>query len=535
VGESRGADWRMEECGSDELWCGMRLFTHLRFVLLPLLGAVATGSANPVVVEDDFSSGDRGWQAFFVDHPPGVESAWGMSAGLRPLPSELGRAGSGFMITGNNHSDDLGMVLKKQLGPADGIQAGQTYWLDFEIQVASNAPSGAVGVGGSPGDSVYLKAGGSVTEPDRVLHPEDNHLRPTINVGFQSVGGPAATVSGVIANGRDAGAPAQFVALSRTHRHGFPVRADANGRLWLLVMTDSAFEGPTTLYYLRIRTTLTPVVLGDGSGIVNLSTRAVVYPGDGALIAGFVAEGPGSGGLVVRGVGPFLKEFGVDDALADPRIEVVRGNGVQVAGNDDWGAAPNLHALRMAMGAAGAFPLFAGSKDAAVLVNGLAGAHTAIMRGSGEATGVGLVEVYAVPSSGRSTRLVNLSARARAGEGEAGIFAGLVIQGPHPERVLIRAIGPGLAAHGVSDPAVDPILTLYRDDDIIATNLAWGAINSAAEVESATTSAGAFPLANGSRDAALVVTLEPGAYTLTVEEAQAASIRTALVEVYWIP
>ena len=512
-------------------------FTSVRFSLgfLTLLGVMATGSANPIVVDDDFSIGDRGWAAFFVDHPPGVESAWGMTAGLRPLPSELGRPGSGFMITGNNHSDDLGMVLKKQLGPADGVQAGQTYWLDFEIQFASNAPSGAVGVGGSPGDSVYLKAGASATEPDRVLYPEEDHLRPNINVGFQSIGGPAATVTGVIANGRDAGAPAQFVALSRTHRHGFPVRADATGRLWLLVMTDSAFEGPTTLYYLRIRTTLTPVVLGDGSGIVNLSTRAMVYPGDGALIAGFVAEGPGSGGLVVRGVGPFLKEFGVDEALDDPRIEVVRGNGDRVAENDNWGAAANVDALRMAMGAAGAFPLFEGSKDAAVLVNGLVGAHTAVMRGSGDATGVGLVEVYAVPSSVRSTRLVNLSARARAGQGESGIFAGLVIQGPHPERVLIRAIGPGLAAHGIGDPANNPILTLYRDDDIIATNLAWGEINSGVEVGAATNAAGAFPLAAGSRDAALVVTLEPGAYTLTVEEADAASTRTALVEVYRVP
>src|SRR5690606_2523779 len=108
---------------------------------------------------------------------------------------------------------------------------------------------------------------------------EENHLRPSVNVGFQSQGGPAATVVGVIANGRDATDPAQFVALTRGHRHGFPVRADAGGRLWLLVMTDSAFEGPTTLHYLRIRATLTPVELGGGAGLINLSTRGRVYPG----------------------------------------------------------------------------------------------------------------------------------------------------------------------------------------------------------------------------------------------------------------
>jgi hypothetical protein len=512
----------------------MSLFTTIRFWLSIAIVSAAVETASSAVVDYDFTTSDQGWVAFFVDHPPGVESAWRLDAGLRPLPDELGRPGTGFMLTGNNHSDDLGMALKKQLGPADGIQPGVTYRLDFEIQFASDAPSGAVGVGGSPGDSVYLKAGASVTEPEPVLDPGDDHLRPNVNVGFQSLGGPAATVVGVIANGRAAGQAPQFVALTRTHRHRFPVRADAAGRLWLVVMTDSAFEGPTTLYYMRIRVTLTPVELGEGAGIANLSTRAQVYPGDGALIAGFVVAGTEPGRYLMRGVGPSLQAFGIDDALVDPRIGVMSDGGL-VVGNDDWGAAPDVDALRAAMSSVGAFPLVEQSRDAAILVERTAGVHTAVMQGADETVGVGLVEVYALPASGRSARLVNLSTRARAGVDAAAIFAGVVIQGPHPERVLLRAVGPGLAGHGITDPAVNPVLNLYRGNELIATNSAWGEINSGEEVAAATAAAGGFPLAAGSRDAALVVTLEPGVYTLTVEEANSASTRTVLVELYSVP
>src|SRR5690606_36376191 len=80
----------------------------LRGVLfLVALGVIASsGHGQPVVVDDDFSNGALGWSGFFVDHPPGVEEAWQMEAGMRPLPEELGIAGTGFMITGNNHSDD---------------------------------------------------------------------------------------------------------------------------------------------------------------------------------------------------------------------------------------------------------------------------------------------------------------------------------------------------------------------------------------------------------------------------------------------
>ncbi|MGH8018957.1 MAG: hypothetical protein ACREIA_11805 [Opitutaceae bacterium] len=513
---------------------------HLSFPFLILAIAAGPGPAfaavaSSVVIEDDFSTGSHGWTAFFLDHPEGVEDEWEMHAGLRELPQELARPGTGFMITGNNHSDDLGMALEKRLSPDDGLVPGQTYWVDFEIDFASNAPSGAFGVGGSPGDSVYLKAGASATEPGGVLDPEDGHIRPTINVGFQSVGGPAASSAGVIANGRDAAEPAQFVALSRVHRHRFPVRAGAAGQLWLLVMTDSAFEGPTTLYYLRIRASLTPVDIGDGSGIVNLSSRARVHPGDGALIAGFVVQGEGPGSCVVRVVGPSLADHGIADPLGDPRLRLFHASDVLLMENDDWPAFPALEALRAAMAGAGAFPLRENSSDAAVVAELGAGIYTAVASGGDDIPGTGLIEIYAVPAEDRAGRLVNLSTRANIGETAGNIITGLVIGGPHPERVLLRAAGPALAAHGVANPAVDPVLTLYSGETVIATNQAWEKINAGEEIAAAAAEAGAFLFAEGSRDAALLVALAPGSYTLVVEEAEITPARTALVEVYSVP
>lgn len=509
----------------------------IRFLWLGLVSSLFTGAAAaaPIEIDDHFATGEHGWSAFFVDHPPGVEEDWDMAAGLRPLPEELGTTDTGFMITGDNHSDDLGMALKKRLGPEDGIVAGQTYWVEFAITFASNAPDGAIGVGGSPGSGVYLKAGASAIEPEPVLEAATQHLRPNVNVGFQSLGGPAATVSGNIENGRDANLPAQFVTLTRQHRHRYPVRAGDDGSLWLLVLTDSAFEGPTTLYYQRIQATLTPVALGDGSGVVNLSTRARVGTGEQRLLAGFVLAGEGASPYLIRGIGPGLEPFDVPDVLPDPRLVLLRGGTEPIASNDDWSTSPDRAALLADTAKAGAFPLADPSADAALRAELPPGLYTALVEGATEQPGTGLVELYAVPEAGRTTRFVNLSTRGPAGSGATALIAGLQIAGTQPERLLIRAVGPGLAEFNIADPVTDPVLTLYAGQQPIATNHDWEVVNASAEVAAAAAAAGAFPLQPGSKDAALVITLEPGTYTIMVEDGQPDAARTALVEVYRLP
>ena len=133
---------------------------------------------------------------------------------------------------------------------------------------------------------------------------------------------------------------------------------------------------------------------------------------------------------------------------------------------------------------------------------------------------------------GSRSPFVNLSTRGHVGTGDAIMIAGLVIDGPEPKRVLIRAVGPGLVAQGVPDAVTDPKLTLVdANHATVASNDNWGSSAEASEIRAAAVQVGAFALAQDSRDAAILVTLEPGLYTALVDGVNGAE-GVALVEAY---
>jgi hypothetical protein len=225
-------------------------------------GPLAACAAPPLEVSFDFRDGGQGWEAGFSDYYVGQESEMNLEAGIRDLPEEVGE-GTGFWLHGTNRSDDLFMFLKRRLGPEDGIGANRTYKLRFTLTFASNAPSGCMGIGGPPGEAVTLKAGATGVEPLAVV---DDGGAVTMNVdkGNQAAGGPAASVVGNIANGIDCDdvpdlSNAPYVSLRRVHWHDCIAESNADGELWLLVGTDSGFEGSTGLYYQRIDVRLLPV------------------------------------------------------------------------------------------------------------------------------------------------------------------------------------------------------------------------------------------------------------------------------------
>lgn len=222
---------------------------------------IAQQTTPPVSLSFDFRNGPSGWQAGFADYPPATDNGfYELRAEMRNLPAELNQSETGFYIQGNNHSDDLFMFLKRRLGPADGIIAEQRYQLYFTITFASNAQSGCVGAGGSPGDSVGLKAGGTPIEPLAIMD-SSGWLR--MNVPKDSpggLGGSAASGVGPIANGLPCDIRSMpYVSLQRNHLHGTVVTANSSGELWLLLGTDSGFEGLTALYYQRIDALLVPI------------------------------------------------------------------------------------------------------------------------------------------------------------------------------------------------------------------------------------------------------------------------------------
>jgi hypothetical protein len=203
----------------------------------------------------DFAQSDFGWAAGFADYPSDVDpDFYELQSDYRSRPANLGSAGSIF-ISGHNHSDDLFMFIKK---PLDGLSSKTLYRLIFHVELASQYPTGLGGIGGSPGDSVWLKAGASPIEPTTVVD-ETNWYRMNIDQGAQSNSGRDALVLGTIAKPEDG--TFDYALIQRDNAIN-PMYAwtSASGRLWLLVGTDSGFEGATSLYYTKIIVELEPVL-----------------------------------------------------------------------------------------------------------------------------------------------------------------------------------------------------------------------------------------------------------------------------------
>ncbi len=297
--------------------------------------------------------------------------------------------------------------------------------------------------------------------------------------------------------------------------------------------TDLAGAQPATLARLQtgLAAALTRSLSAEPAGdatITNLSARAAVGGTAGTPILGFVVTG-GSKQLVVRGVGPALTNFGVTGFLPDPFLELRRGPSV-LQTNDNW-----LASDAAAIAATGAFALPAASRDAALVGHFPAADYTAqISSAVAGASGVALVEIYDTGAGSTAARLANASARAFVGTGDSILIPGIAVGGNGAAGLLIRAAGPALGKFGVTDALADPVLTLYRGNDPIATNDNWGTATNAAQVTATAAAAGAFAFEPGSRDAALLTTLPAGTnYTVQVS-GRNNTTGTVLVEFYLV-
>jgi hypothetical protein len=266
---------------------------------------------------------------------------------------------------------------------------------------------------------------------------------------------------------------------------------------------------------------------------VNLSILTSLTSATDSFTFGVVVGGAGTLGakpLLVRAAGPSLIPLGVGDVLQDPKLEFFSGS-AKIGENDNWGGSA---ALSAAMAQVGAFPFSsATSRDAAISLPSLAsGGNSARISGSG--AGTVIAELYdATPQGGftaTTPRLVNVSVLKHLG---SGVTAGFVVGGSTSRRVLIRAVGPtlGNAPFNVPDVVADPQLALFSGPTQVSANDNWGGTG---ELTAAFAQVGAFPLPATSRDAALLVTLQPGSYTVQVNGI-GGTTGVALVEVYEVP
>jgi hypothetical protein len=264
------------------------------------------------------------------------------------------------------------------------------------------------------------------------------------------------------------------------------------------------------------------------SRLSNISARTLAGNGDKTLVAGFVVAGSGVKPLVVRAVGPTLANFGVVNPMVDPDISVLSRTSALIASNADWGNSPALAALASQVGA---FALTTGSKDAAVQISVSPGSYTAIVGGGLSTPAMALVEIYDTEGgAGSGSRISNISTRGQIASGDA-MIAGFVISGDVRKRVLIRAVGPTLSSFGLSGVLADPKIDVFADGTLIASNNDWTERAVAAQVSSVSSAVGAFPLTPNGKDAATVLQLPPGSYTVQVSGV-GSSAGTALVEIY---
>ena len=260
-----------------------------------------------------------------------------------------------------------------------------------------------------------------------------------------------------------------------------------------------------------------------------LSARAPAGTGEQTLILGFVFAGGGKPTLV-RGVGPGIST--VSGYMMDPQLRVYTSGSVEVASNDDW---PGSQELMDAFVQTGAGALDPASKDAALLQNLTGNVYTAHVSGANGTTGVALAEAYDADFSDKTKRLTALSVRNQVGVDDAILIAGFVIAGDAPKQVIVRGVGPGIST--VNGYLRDPQLQVWKLNTVTGKwtlsgeNDDW---DHTPETAALFQSAGMGALGSDSKDAALVLTLEPGIYT-----AQVAGVgRTTgvgVVEIYEAP
>lgn len=191
----------------------------------------------------------------FADFPKGQEKFFELQfKNDAQLPHEINTSLKGLKISGNNHSDDLFMYAYKKV---TGLKPNTTYHVSFSLEFASNAPEGSMGVGGSPGDSVYVKIGAVSHKPRRYVEGS-NYYRINLDKGNQALDGKDMITIGTFG----VNTPDSIYRLktlpylpdeeTQAKLANYTVTTNDKGEVWLVLGTDSGFESTTTIFYTNL-------------------------------------------------------------------------------------------------------------------------------------------------------------------------------------------------------------------------------------------------------------------------------------------
>jgi hypothetical protein len=299
----------------------------------------------------------------------------------------------------------------------------------------------------------------------------------------------------------------------------FASLAAADTASYDVVVTNTAGTVTSNAATVVVATPLTAVLR-------NLSVRTTLSANQ-ILFVGVNMSGAGKD-VLVRAAGPSLGALGVPGTMVDPRLAVftTASPPVQIVQNDNWlGNA----AVDAAIRALGAFPFVSTASLDAALVTNIVGGRT--VQVSGSTAGNVIVEAYDA-GPGNTARFTSIAARNFVGTGGDILIAGFTIDGTGSKNLLIRAAGPSLGALGVPGTLVDPKLEIFTATTVpvkVAEN-----DNFAGAVDTLARTLGGFGFVPGARDAAILVSLPAGGYTVQVSGLNNGT-GEAIIEVYEVP
>ena len=292
---------------------------------------------------------------------------------------------------------------------------------------------------------------------------------------------------------------------------------------------DTTHNGGGDVFVTKIAFQARPATLGD------ISTRLEVGSADRVMIAGFIVQGNAPKRVLIRAAGPSLTQFGVPNALANPRLEL-HDTANTIGMNDNWQTTQVGGVITADQVAeiqnSGLAPR--DPAESAIIATLPPGSYTAIVQGVNGGTGVGIVEAYDLDATSGSL-LANIATRGFVQTGDNAMIGGFIVVS-QPTRVIIRAIGPSLTQFGVPDALANPQLELHDATSTIAQNNDWqttqiGGIITSDQVAAIQNSQLA---PTNSAESAIIVTLQPGSYTAIVSGFNNTT-GNALVEVYNLP
>lgn len=263
----------------------------------------------------DFEENNGSFTPIFADYPTGsgVDEFYELKHEWATSPTKDGKA---LFLSGNNHSDDLFMGYYKEI---DGLTAGQLYEFQVSFRLATDVKGGMIGVGGSPGSSVYVKGGITAEQPQRGAN-EQNNYRLNIDKGNQGADGKDMLLLGNLEKEGEQH-PGEYE--WKEFKFTMQAKANENGSVYLILGTDSGFEATSSYYLDDISVSWTEkqeTSITRGAAIQMMYDSVLPPAGGAPTFADVGADSPYRAAIgwaqekgIVSGYG--AGRFGVDDPL----------------------------------------------------------------------------------------------------------------------------------------------------------------------------------------------------------------------------